>query len=183
MKRIGAVLVGVVAALAAVAAGSAGVRALITGAQIQNNTIESQDIRNATIRQADVSAALLEAMRGRDGAAGSAGPQGATGPQGPQGASGPPGPPGSSISYVTGYSEHVTVPPGTFRFVNAICPSGTKVVGGGYATENVSTALLVPTNSYPIGMADGRGAWYVVMHNIGSQPEAFWAVAYCVQLG
>ena len=36
-------------------------------------------------------------------------------------------------------------------------------------TENVSTALLVPTNSYPTGMADGRGAWYVVMHNIGSQ--------------
>ena len=74
------------------------------------------------------------------------------------------------------------MPPGSFRFVNAICPSGTQVVGGGHATESVSTALLVPTNSYPVGMPDGRGAWYVVMHNIGIQPEAFWAVSYCVQI-
>ena len=51
---------------------------------------------------------------------------------------------------------------------------GTLLVGGGYATENVSTALLVPTNSYPIGTADGRGAWYVVMFNIGQETQVFW---------
>ena len=92
---------------------------------------------------------------------------------------GPPGPPGGSFSFTNGYSEHVAVPPGQFRFVNAICPSGTTVIGGGYATENVSTALLVPTNSYPVGMGDGRGAWYVVMHNIGAQAETYWAISYC----
>jgi hypothetical protein len=70
------------------------------------------------------------------------------------------------------------VPPGQFRFVNAICPPDTTVIGGGYATENVSTALLVPTNSYPVGMGDGRGAWYVVMHNIGAQAETYWAISY-----
>jgi hypothetical protein len=55
-------------------------------------------------------------------------------------------------------------------------------VGGGYATENVSTALLVPTNSYPTGMPDGRGAWYVVMFNIGARAEEFWAVSFCARI-
>ena len=182
MKHVGAVFVGGIVALAAVTAGSAGVRALITGAEIRDNSIESRDIRNGTIGRADVAAPLLKGMRGETGPQGGMGPQGATGPQGPQGPPGPPGAPGKSISFVNGYSEKVTVPPDSFRFVNAICPSGTEVVGGGYATENVSTALLVPTNSYPTGMPDGRGAWYVVMHNIGTQPEAFWAVSYCAQI-
>ena len=107
MKRVGAVLIGGVVALAAVTAGSAGVRVLITGAEIRDNSIESRDIKNGTIRRADVAAALLEAMRGD---AVPSGPQGATGPTGPQGPQGPPGPAGAhgnSISYVNGYSEHV----------------------------------------------------------------------------
>jgi hypothetical protein len=183
MKRFGVVLVGSAVALAAVTARTAGVRALITGAQIQDNTIESRDLRNGTIRRADVAPALLATLHGEDGPQGPSGPPGPQGVAGPQGPAGPPGARGSTISYVNGYSERVTVPPESFRFVNAICPSGTQVVGGGHATENVSTAQLVPTNSYPVGMADGRGAWYVVMHNIGSQPEGFWAVSYCVQIG
>jgi len=85
---------------------------------------------------------------------------------------GPPGPPGGSVSFANSYSEHVSVPPGQFRFVDAVCPAGTTVIGGGYATENVSTALLVPTSTYPIGMPDGRGAWYVV--TIGAQAESYW---------
>ena len=186
MKRAWVVLIGVSVGLAAVTAGTAGVRALITGTQIKDGTIESRDIRNGTIRRSDVAAGLLVEMRGPVGPQGQPGAQGQPGPQGvpgPQGPPGPPGAPGSSISYVNGYSDHVSVPPGEFRFVNAICPSGTRVVGGGYATENVSTALLVPTNSYPTGLSDGRGAWYVVMHNIGDEPEAFWAVSYCAQIG
>ena len=94
---------------------------------------------------------------------------------------GPPGPPGGSVSFANGFSEHVSVPPGSFRFVDAVCPAGTTVVGGGYATENVSTAVLVPTNSYPVGLPDGRGAWYVVMHNIGTQAETYWAISYCAR--
>lgn len=186
MKRAWVVVAGISVGLAAVTAGTAGVRALITGTQIKDGTIESRDIRNGTIRRSDVAPAVLKAMRGPAGPQGPPGAQGLAGPQGPtgpQGTTGPPGPPGSSISYVNGYSEHVTVPPGSFRFANAICPSGARVVGGGYATENVSTALLVPTNSYPTGMPDGREAWYVVMHNIGDESEAFWSLSYCAQVG
>jgi hypothetical protein len=89
---------------------------------------------------------------------------------------------GPPAAYTNGYSEHITVPAGQFRFANAICPAGALVIGGGYATENVSTAELVPTNAYPIGTGDGRGAWYVVMRNIGLQPEAFWAVSFCARV-
>lgn len=184
-RLVGVLVAAPVLALAAVTAGSTGVQALITGSQIRDDTVESRDIKNGTVRRADISAATLAALRGStgpaglQGARGDAGPQGPTGPQGP---AGPSGPPGSTISYINGYSEHVTVPPGEFRFANAVCPTGTLLVGGGHATENVSTALLVPTNSYPTGMPDGRGAWYVVMFNIGDDPEAFWAVSFCARI-
>jgi hypothetical protein len=91
------------------------------------------------------------------------------------------GPPGRSVSYVNGYSEHVLVQPGSFRFVNAVCPTGTLVVGGGYATERIAPAKLAASNSYPIRMPDGRGAWYVVMQNVGPEAEEFWAIAYCAR--
>jgi hypothetical protein len=183
-----------VLALAAVTAGSAGIEALITGSQIQDDTVASRDIKNGTVRRADISPATLAALSGATGQRGPAGPIGPAGPpgargdagsQGPTGQQGPPGPAGprgSTISYANGYSELVTVPPGEFRFANAICPADTLLVGGGYATENVSTALLVPTNSYPTGMPDGRGAWYVVMFNIGDEPEAFWSVSFCARI-
>ena len=184
-RLVGVLVAAPVLALAAVTAGSAGVQALITGSQIKDDTVESRDIKNGTVRRADISAATLAALSGAtgpQGPTGPVGPQGARGDAGPQGPTGPQGPPGHTISYTNGYSAHVTVPPGEFRFVNAICPAGTLLVGGGHATEHVSTALLVPTNSYPIGMPDGRGAWYVVMFNIGDEPEAFWAVSYCARI-
>ena len=99
------------------------------------------------------------------------------GPAGPQGRWAP----GRSVSYVNGYSEHVVVQPGSFRFVNAVCPAGTLVVGGGYATQRIAPAKLAASNSYPVGMPDGRGAWYVVMQNLGPEPEEFWAIAYCAR--
>ena len=102
---------------------------------------------------------------------------------GPPGPPGPVGPPGGSVSYVNGYSEHVLVQPGSFRFANAVCPAGTLVVGGGYATERIAPAKLAASNSYPVAMPDGRGAWYVVMQNLGEEPEVFWAISYCVRSG
>jgi hypothetical protein len=143
--------------------------------------VTSKDIKDGTIQLVDMSANAKRTLKSKRGRRGPRGVQGAIGPLGPQGPQGPQGPRGSTISYTNRYSEHVTVPAGSFRFANAVCPAGTEIVGGGYATDNVSTALLVPTNSYPIGTGDGRGAWYVVMFNIGEEPEAFWAVSYCVE--
>ena len=90
-------------------AGTTGAAAgsLITSAQIKNQTIRSVDIaaggvgtseiRNGTIRVADLSQSLkdyIDAHAGKDGATGPAGPVGAEGPAGPAGAEGPAGPAG-----------------------------------------------------------------------------------------
>jgi hypothetical protein len=164
----------IAAVVAAVVAAASGTAATIV--------VTSKNIKNGTIQDVDISAKAKRALKGQRG---SAGPQGAQGPQGasgPQGAQGPQGNAGKSVSYSNAYSEFVAVPPGSFRFANAICPAGTLLVGGGHATDRVSLAKLVPTNSHPTTMADGRGAWYVVMHNIGLEEEVFWATAYCVTM-
>ena len=144
--------------------------------------VTSKNIKNGTIELVDVSAHAKRALNGQRGPRGAAGDAGATGEQGPRGEQGLQGPPGRSPQYVNAYSEQRSVAPGSFAFVNAICPADTIVVGGGFATQSVGTAKLVPTNSYPVTMGDGRPAWYVVMHNIGPATESFWAVAYCVRM-
>ena len=106
MKRIAFLIAGAVVALAAVAGGTAGVQALITGAQIKDGTIESRDIDNGTIRRVDIGAAALLSLRGERGRVGPRGPRGAigaSGPSGPQGAAGPQGERGAAgVSGATG---------------------------------------------------------------------------------
>lgn len=122
MKRTTAVVAGAVGALAVATAATAGVQALITGAQIKDGTIQSRDIENGTINRADIADAAEAALRGArgargpqgsagaagaqglpgaQGASGPQGPQGATGAQGPQGSQGPQGDPGAGVN-VTG---------------------------------------------------------------------------------
>ena len=134
--------------------------------------VTSANIKNGTIQLVDLNGKTKQALKGKRGPRGFAGYEGLSGPQGP---------PGQSPTFTEAYSDHATAQPGSFAFVNAVCPQGTKVVGGGHATEHVGTAKLMPSNAYPIGMGDGRSAWYVVMHNDGPQPEEFWAVAYCMR--
>jgi hypothetical protein len=67
--------------------------ALITGAQIKNNSISGVDVKNKSLTQQD----FKGSVRGAQGAAGPSGPAGPQGPQGfqgPQGGQGPEGPPG-----------------------------------------------------------------------------------------
>ena len=158
-----AIIAAIVATL--VSAASATAAFVVTSANIKNGTIQLVDLNGKT----------KQALKGKRG------PRGFEGPVGDQGPSGVPGPPSQSPRLTQAYSDRATAQPGSFAFVNAVCPQGTEVVGGGHATENVGTAKLMPSNAYPIGMGDGRSAWYVVMHNDGSQPEEFWAVAYCMR--
>jgi hypothetical protein len=99
MNRTTVIAAGVIGALAIATAGTAGVQALITSAQIKDGTIASRDIKNGAIGRADLADAAEAALRGRRGPTGSqgpVGPAGATGPAGPQGASGPQGPQGAT---------------------------------------------------------------------------------------
>jgi Collagen triple helix repeat (20 copies) len=88
VRKAALLTAGVVLALVAVTAGTAGVQALITSAQIKDGTIQSRDIKNGSIGRADISAAATASLRGQRGAAGPQGPAGAAGAQGPQGATG-----------------------------------------------------------------------------------------------
>jgi hypothetical protein len=157
----------IAAVVAAVVAAASGTAATIL--------VTSKNIKNGTIQLVDLNGKTKQALKGKRG------PRGFEGPVGDQGPSGVPGQPGQSLRLTQAYSDRATAQPGSFAFVNAVCPQGTEVVGGGHATENVGTAKLMPSNAYPIGMGDGRSAWYVVMHNDGPQPEEFWAVAYCMR--
>jgi hypothetical protein len=122
--------------------------------------------------------------RGAPGEAGPPGPKGDTGPPGANGLQGPPGSPGprgSSFEINAVYSEQTVVPPGEFRFANAICAPGERVIGGGYTVGDVGRAIVAPTSQYPTGMGDGRSAWYVVIRNLGAQSETFWVVGFCIR--
>ena len=68
MKRMVLAGAGVASALVVAAAGTAGVQALITGAEIKDGTIQSRDIGNGAINR--------RYGRGRAGGVGLAGPSG-----------------------------------------------------------------------------------------------------------
>jgi hypothetical protein len=69
--------------------------ALITGAQIMNNSITGADVKNKSLAAADFKGSL-RGPRGVAGPAGAAGPQGTQGPHGAQGPQGPQGPQGET---------------------------------------------------------------------------------------
>jgi hypothetical protein len=108
MKRA-LILVAVLAVTLGITTAASGrVQALITGAQIKDGSVESQDIENRTILPIDLSARAVASLqgdrgprglvgaRGATGATGPAGATGATGPAGPTGATGAPGAPGAT---------------------------------------------------------------------------------------
>jgi hypothetical protein len=86
--------------------------------------ITSSDIKNGTIKAADLSRGAKSALKGQRGAPG---PQGLPGPAGAQG---PPGP--AAVARVGVVEATVTVLAGRTDFAIAFCPSGQSAIGGGY---------------------------------------------------
>ena len=133
MRRTVLLVTGGVSALVIATAGTAGVQALITGAQIKDGTIESRDIENGTIARADIGAATLSSLRGERGRVGAPGPLGAGGPQGaagPQGVAGPQGPQGAGG--VTGAQgpQGVKGDPGSGVHVTGSVPTAADLPAG-----------------------------------------------------
>src|SRR5690349_9635389 len=69
------------------------------------------------------------------------GPAGAQGPAGPQGATGPQGPAGGLSGYQV-VESRINALPGPATGHTAECPTGKRVVGGGFATESTSDAVV-----------------------------------------
>jgi hypothetical protein len=87
---------------------------------------------------------------GPQGPHGDQGPQGATGPQGPPGPTGPAGPQGApGISGRTTIVRNVVVPAGEGDWgVEAFCPFGKSILGGGYTIDQDGVNEF--TGSYPV---------------------------------
>jgi Collagen triple helix repeat (20 copies) len=121
--------------------------------------------------------------QGDPGAQGDPGPQGDPGdsgqgdpgPQGPQGDPGPKGDPGlPGLSNYQVISGAAVTSSGTDNRVNAAanCPSGTRVLGGGFTT--VSDADIVVHSQLPVG-----GSSWSVTTTSGSAAYSLQAYAIC----
>ena len=111
--------------------GTAVAGALITGANVKNNSIAGIDILNESLGSKDVKNGSLLPKDFKPGALpvgglGPAGPAGPQGPGGPQGPAGPDGVAGLEIVHATTAADSDGE-----KTATAACPAGKKVVGGG----------------------------------------------------
>lgn len=143
---------GVITAVVAAAAGGSSSQ-LITGKDIAKHTISSQHLVDHTIQAHDLSAGLLQSLRGKQGPTGLQGPAGLQGQKGDTGAIGPQGPKGDTgaqgtkgdtgatgatgpqgMPGLSGYEQvHVASSyDGTdWKTATAMCSAGKKVLSGG----------------------------------------------------
>ena len=142
---LGATPVGHAAARLVLPADSVGARQLksgaVTGAKVKDGSLTGFDFK------AD---SLPAGPQGPKGDQGEPGPQGATGPKGDSGASG-----------VSGYELVTTstpLPADGYAHGMTYCPTGKKVVGGGYSTG------VQLTTTQPFPLTNGSG-WDVFAHN------------------
>ena len=101
---------------------------------------------------------------------GATGPQGVDGPKGYTGFQGPTG----SSGYVRAHDQEMTDTSGNGS-AEAVCPSGTVALAGGYELDNIN---LVPLHSAPA--SDGSG-WVVDV--TGAPSATFIASAVCATNG
>lgn len=143
----------------------------------------AQLISISTGQQGSLGPAGPQGPAGDKGPVGDQGPVGLSGPQGEQGSPGPDGNPGpqgipgekgepgvSGVSGVSGWEMVSTISSnaaGADKTQSAMCPTGKKVMGGGYVVNTTSSSYHVPA-SYPsasdtwsvkIHRTDGSGAW------------------------
>jgi hypothetical protein len=107
------------------------------------------------------------------------GPQGPAGTPGPQGAPGPQGQPGApGAASIAGYeiiNTHETLPLNGSIEVTATCPTGKRVIAGGYVAPSVFDTA---SSSRP----EGDSGWHVEFKSNGGNGDAM-VYAICVSAG
>jgi hypothetical protein len=119
-------------------------------------------------------------IQGPPGPAGPAGPQGPQGDVGPAGPAGPPGPSGVSGYEIVTHQEFLA--PGAFANVHVECPTGKKVLGGGFDIETPDDVKVF--SSEP---SDGLGniidhGWNVFVHNTATVSRQTTVSAICASV-
>lgn len=113
--------------------------------------------------------------QGPPGAAGAPGAPGATGPSGPQGPQGPAG-----LSGYTRVNFSVSVPGSFLGQVDAPCPGGRRVLGGGLQIDDPSVTVNQQLNvhirqSFPIN----DSTWRMLVSNVNLVPVVVRVHAVC----
>ena len=131
-----------VAALALMLAAGTGATAslMISGKQIKDNSVTSQDIKNKSLKVKDLSRKAQVKLKGRTGATGATG---ATGPAGPAGATGASGLSGFKVEQFTTTIPAFNIIGGTAS-VPGVCPAGKKAIS---ATASYASAPLAQLDS------------------------------------
>ncbi len=113
---------------------------------------------------------------GPEGVQGLQGPQGPVGPVGPRGEQGPPG-----ITYMTyGFAHRSDVPPDRWTRIDAVCPEGTRVTGGGF---NLNGTQLDVSYNGPVSLTvPGQEGWSVSVWNPTSTDGFLAVFAMCVSV-
>ena len=148
-----------VAAASLAVGGTATAATLITGAQIQDESVYSRDIANGTLSGTDVKDASLTPTDYDGPVVGPTGPTGPTGPAGPAGV--------RNVQYRVGQGD--ALPVGKHNNLSVSCPADTRALSGGLSSTNPAAARILasaPQN-------DGAG-WAVSVRNEGSN----WTTAY-----
>lgn len=147
--------------------GTAVAGGLVTGANILNGSIASVDVMNETLRTVDIKNGTLlpedfkgkKLPKGPQGAQGPAGPAGPAGPQGPAGPAGSQGQPGlSQVTVVTAESASDSV---SGKFVDAHCPAGKRVIGGGATLVGAYGDIALDENT-PVNATTWRAMGFEV---------------------
>jgi hypothetical protein len=152
---------GNLVAYVALFAALAGTSVAATDALMPKNSVGSAQVINGSLQRVDFNKKTIAKLRGRTGPqgpiglmgqrgpTGSQGAPGARGNPGPSGSQGPPGSPGPPGPVNLVYSESaVEIPAGTAReFLEAHCPAGMVVTGGGASTNSGDPAVDISDSS------------------------------------
>lgn len=158
---------------------------------VPRNSVGSAQIRPAAVANSDIASAAVTSSKVRNGALTKAdfasgvlsrGPRGASGPAGAAGAPGAPG----AFGAITVARNDATVPGNGAIGGAATCPSGTRIIGGGYRTN--SSALKVqssaPARNSGSSEAMTGGAfdsWFVAIENPVINDQTIQLYAVCAQ--
>jgi hypothetical protein len=150
-----AMAVATLALFVVLGGGAAVAGTLVTSAQIQNHTIQLQDLSRSTIN-------ALKGQRGLPGAAGPAGPAGLDGGFDP-----------SKLQYVTG--PEYGVAPGYTQAAQVYCPAGSKAISGGYILISGGGGTVWGSDSF-----DSGASWTIFADNFyGAVLADFKSYAVC----
>jgi hypothetical protein len=175
-RRPSAALVVSSLALFAALSGGAYAASTIGSPQIRNNSVQGLDIKDGTIKSADIAVGTRNGLKGQQGPAGEQGPAGQTGAKGDTGAPGAPGAPGvSGLEQVT----QSTVSDSTSgKSVVVTCPAGKKVLGTAFdiagATAGADPNLYKEATIDEIDLApDSSSATFYAYEQKGGSASAW----------